>query len=818
MRKLSIKKIRIIKNKANITSVSKNRRKKGNYIYYKGRKIIFIITILTAFQLPAQNNFSIQGKVGDNNHLPVFATIQLIKNSKIVSYEITDDQGIFELKNIIQGDYKFVISSLGYKDFVKELKINHNIKFGEIILETDTKVLNTVVITSKKKAIKQTNNGIILNINNTALSKMKSSLDILELAPNVSFMNGLEILGSKRIKITLNGQSLNIKPDKIADFIGKLKPNTLKKIEIIDSGGANFESEQDAQINIYTTDNKGLIIELDSQVFYNKHLGTENDVSLYYQKNKYNYFVNIYHQYHQPHSKSFQKTDIGDSIFYNKISNSKLIRKSFYVSGGFNYKINNSSDLGFLYDYEYDIDKKHLINSNNGIISPNVTDSIIKTNHLFDNISNEHTASIQYKLKLDTLNSNLIINMEYNFSKLDISGQMQQDFYKDQSLLQSQRTSNNYDNTYRIVGIKTEWDKNFKNENELLSGIKFSATHIEDIMDFINKNNQSNSYLKKFIFRQNLLAAYTNYYFSLGKYNLSTGLRFEYTFNNFGTNSIDENNNHNFQILPNFKINRKFNKKHFLQLYVAKKISRPSYYIFNPNIDIYDIQNRYKGNPNLKPQEIYRLQINYNYNNKYSIIYKFDYQINNIANYTTYVPESGYILTSPVNTGYRYYHLLYLSIPVTITKSWKTYNKLYLAITDFNSDLFPNTYFNSCYLGGGNSNTINLSKKTDLYFNISYTGRNKYLNTTYEPRLSSNIYLSTKISKNAKLFIGLNDIFNTQENKYYKENNGIKINTYYKSNTRSVYINFRYTFEKGKEIDDNDINKILEPEKNRTGR
>src|SRR5690606_9613086 len=115
---------------------------------------IFFLTVIffigTAFSF-AQKNFSIKGKISDENKKPIEAvTIYLstVNDSTLINYTITDVKGEFDLQiNKVEVPTFIVASMLGYVDYSKQFpSITDHIQLGELFLIEDSNTLDEMVI------------------------------------------------------------------------------------------------------------------------------------------------------------------------------------------------------------------------------------------------------------------------------------------------------------------------------------------------------------------------------------------------------------------------------------------------------------------------------------------------------------------------------------------------------------------------------------------------------------------------------------------------------------------------------------------------
>ena len=111
------------------------------------RKSLFVIIVLllSIFNLQGKPMQMISGRIVNENNQPIeFATISL-KGTKFNT--VSDINGVFHLKAPM-GKFTLSASYMGYKDFEKEIIVNHSNRHNiEISLKSDVNMLDEVLVT-----------------------------------------------------------------------------------------------------------------------------------------------------------------------------------------------------------------------------------------------------------------------------------------------------------------------------------------------------------------------------------------------------------------------------------------------------------------------------------------------------------------------------------------------------------------------------------------------------------------------------------------------------------------------------------------------
>ncbi len=769
-----------------------------------------------------QNGYTVEGIIKNKEKKPLESIVVKLTEhndslSKVKYYAITGKNGKFIIKNVVANDYDIQIVSLNYKDQTKQLKINDNLNLNEIILEEDIKQLDEVTIKAKKKILKQTDEGIKLNVAGTKLSDFNSLSEILSLSPNISMVNGIEIVGSKNIGIIFNGVQLKLKPSQIPVFLQSIKPKTVKNIEIIDRVDASYDTKISGIIKINTVDDVGTMGTLSSTLIYNDFFGLTNGFSIYYNKSKIRLYASAYKSDKKIKFTEDENQIIGDAFFYDGNATRELKRQERVAIVGLDYKIDSLNTISILYDFTEDNDKDFNILSATQINTPEAIDSLIVGDTKLDHLNKVHTVSLQYNKTLDSLNSYFRVSSDYVSDNFKNPYSQKQQFYANTIFVEETLTNQSYNTLHNIFGVQIDWNKNYANGANFKAGAKYSFGNIDEDYYFINKTT-TQTLSNVFNYNENILSAYVSYRYKFKKSTLTLGLRNEYNFNTFGNNNRFDKKSDNFNILPTLYYVYNINKKNRTYFYFSKRIERPSYYQFNPSLQVSNAILQSSGNENLTPVDIYRFQTGYTFKNKYSAILRYDYRENVIISNSIFNDNTGITFSQPVNSGYFHNALMYISVPVKFTDWWESNNKINFRYTNYFSPLFINEDFEAFYNTFDSNHTFYLLRKIYINIDFNYIAKNKYLNTTNAAVFTSNFILSMPVIKDKFRFnLSITDLFKTQRNNYSRRINNIYSVTRSVFNSRGVYINFSYNFSSGKEIDDTLIEPIIEDEKRRSG-
>src|SRR5690242_10139219 len=117
--------------------------------------LVVTLTLITAAQAQRPDG-SIKGKLMDTAaKAPISdATVSVLraKDSSLVTYTLSNKQGVFEIKGLEEGDYRLVISHNAYgetKQTVTVSTTNKQVDLGSLAIQKDYKTLGEVVVKSE---------------------------------------------------------------------------------------------------------------------------------------------------------------------------------------------------------------------------------------------------------------------------------------------------------------------------------------------------------------------------------------------------------------------------------------------------------------------------------------------------------------------------------------------------------------------------------------------------------------------------------------------------------------------------------------------
>lgn len=278
------------------------------------RNKFFLIIILMFLQVNSLLSQNISGTVVDRNNLPVSDASILLKNNdaKITSVQ-SDETGKFSLSFKSVSDYTLEISHLGFKKSVIQINnCSQSLNLGEIILFSDTIVLNEITVQSTSQ-IQKVDRQILFP--NTV--QKESSFNGFSLLKKLSLagikVNDLEgtvtsLSNAGTVLLQINGA----KAEK--QEITAINPKNILRIEYIDNPGIKYGENIGSVINfILKQQVQGFNLGVNLNNAITTGFGNDNFYA------KYNQGISQFSVIYSTEYKSF------NDIFFDEVNNYKLL-------------------------------------------------------------------------------------------------------------------------------------------------------------------------------------------------------------------------------------------------------------------------------------------------------------------------------------------------------------------------------------------------------------------------------------------------------------------------------------------------------------
>src|SRR5450432_1621474 len=201
--------------------------------------INLIITSLPT--LHAQKEGSIKGIVKDTSANQPLAdatiTVLLAKDSSLVSFSRTNSNGFFSIRNMDKGDYRLLITHVGYRNLNKLFSVTNalaDIDFGTLFISNKSVLLDEVTITQEKPPVVIRNDTIEFNASSFKTKPNALVEDLLKKLPGVQVDKDGKIKsnGEEVKKILVDGKEFFGSDPKMATK--NLPADAVDKVQVFD--------------------------------------------------------------------------------------------------------------------------------------------------------------------------------------------------------------------------------------------------------------------------------------------------------------------------------------------------------------------------------------------------------------------------------------------------------------------------------------------------------------------------------------------------------------------------------------------------------
>jgi len=633
----------------------------------------FAIMMLLAFssQVNAQNNGKITGNVKDaqTRDAVAYATVVLtdqITRANVKSMQ-TDSVGNFVADNLPVGTFSLQLSFVGYDSFSKDsitLKPDSGIvNLGDILMHSaKNKVLNEVVVVAKRATLQNEDGKKVFSVNQSLVSQGGTAADLLQNVPTLQIdINGnVSLRGSTGVKILVDGKPSLIAGGDVTQLLQSIPASSIERVEVIANPSAKYDAEGQGIINI--------VLKKNSKAGFNGLValsgGTRDNYNgsgaLSYQTNKINIYGNYSLRNGDTYSNGFQyltflePTDA--TVFSNELFPSTTRNKVQNLKAGIDYSLSSKSILSI---------------SGNLNIRKTYRDELLDIDDLDAN-----GIPLQSSTQNNTTNSNgksyeldFDYSQHFNKPKEELTFNFAYSHSNSRNLQIYQNDSNNVDplesdlwnngNNYNIqadyilpTGSTGQFSVGYRGQISLGNNDQYAydldvdgAEPIYTFTDLFSSHNQ-------------IHAIYLNYKNQIKDFSYEIGLRGEDShlsatflgYNNSGiyTTPIDVPSK---GIYPSVFLTQKLADDQQLQFSFTNRVSRPTARELNPSTDFSDPTNFETGNPELIPETINSLELDYNKTWQHvTFTSGFYYErLNNVIKHIESDPVNGVITTTAEN-------------------------------------------------------------------------------------------------------------------------------------------------------------------------
>ncbi|MFK7774637.1 MAG: TonB-dependent receptor [Saprospiraceae bacterium] len=604
-------------------------------------KPLIITSLLFLFSINLQaQTASLKGLLEDENKSPVsFANVALFlaSDSSMLKVETSDEAGVFQLKNLREGNYFIVASYVGYSEMRKnniQLTANQQLDLGKINFNSSAVKLQEATVTASRVMVEVKPDRTVFNVEGTINSVGSDAISLLRKAPGVTVDNNdnINVLGRAGVLLYIDGKRLPLVGDDLKNYLQNLTAEQIDRIDIITNPGAKYEAEGNAGI-------------IDIRLKKDKSHGANGSISSTYMQGIYpKYNINSSGNYRNKKLNAFAAIGGGKGEGFNKIAFESLQNglildetndfkfdwKYYNVRFGVDFFLGENHTLGILFNNnggknEQDLVNRFLIRNGN---TPNLLDSSLVANTSSMRQRSQNTFNINYRFD-NQKGRSLNLDLDYGVFANDSERYQPNRYYDNEGNLLTE-IINSFDTPtdIDIYTFKADFEDKFLG-GQLGFGTKLSRVVSDNtflFFDEINGEPIQNDYRSNiFEYTENVYAAYVSYARALSKkWNISAGLRAEQTDAIVNLQAfVDDLKEPPVELnylnwFPNVGLTYQVNPKNMVALNVGRRINRPDYNVLNPFNNQLSQLSYERGNPFLNPEIVNNIELGYTYNYRYN--------------------------------------------------------------------------------------------------------------------------------------------------------------------------------------------------------
>ena len=790
-----------------------------NYVYCS------VFALATTIGFAQENNpVYVKGTVVENTtNTPLeyaSITLQSTTNAENITGDMTDESGKFSIP-VTPDTYQISIEYLGYKTFTIDAKqIAENLDLGTIKIDSDTEILDGVVIETRRSPVELQLDKRIYNVADDNVVKGGSASDVLDNIPSVEVDSegNVSLRGNESVRVLIDG-----KPSGLASNIGEalkmISSDALDRVEVITNPSARYEAEGGAGIiNIILKKghNNGVNGSVTANVGDPESYGING--SLNYKEKNFNFYTNIGYRNNKSYGNSTNETQYFDengdtSKFVNEYSKSINNRESFSGNFGFEWYLTDKLtwNQGFTYRKNNGNNPRNLRYDNYDELHNLLYSNTRETAEDDNRETAEYTTDFTYKFN-DTGHELFVSGTVSTNSDLENSDITTRDA---NNAIQASDLTLSKEKQLRHIA-RVDYVLPLGENGRLEAGYLGNFNELNTNFD-INSLDASGNYVPNDLYKNNLEykekvhALYTQYGDKFDRLSYMVGLRWEATeidVNQLTT--MDFNNKKYNNFFPSAFLNYELTDTENASISYSRRVRRPRGRMLNPISNYSSSINFFMGNPDLNPSFTDAFDLGYMkrwshltlnasaYYNKTTDAVQFVRRVDGVNEEGIPITISG-----PINLATEYRYGLELNLNYTPFSWWRLNGNVNIFqqstrgdynYTDFNGDLVSQNFDNDTFTWTGRINSrITLPAKIEWQTNFFYRGAQTTAQGKVLPIAAVNMALNKDILKDkASISLNVQDLFNSR--KFKVETNLPQATGYSEMQWRQRTVNLSFTY------------------------
>ncbi|QIL77662.1 TonB-dependent receptor [Hymenobacter sp. HDW8] len=667
--------------------------------------LLLVLTSLSSASF-AQNNTSLSGTVLDQQRAAVpFVNVTLVEaaDTALITGTVTELNGAFNLNAPRPGSFRLQVNGLGYKQWtspVFEIAAESGTRdFGSIVLAPSTQLLKEVKVQAMKPTVVQLADRTVVNVEGKALAAGNTAFDVLARAPGV-FVDqdgSIQLNGKAGVQIMLDGKRVYLTGKELQTVLRSMPAEQIRTLELITNPSAKFDAEGTAGvINLTLKKNQqtGLNGSVYAGAHYNGRAGYTAGGTLNAKHGAWNSFGSLDmaqrpNLYTIAANRTFDAS--GPGVQFRQDSRQTGTRKSPSLRVGTDYNFNDKHSVGITANVVL-ADESNVFRTETLLgADPDTSRQRVEARNTLNNQLISGTFNLHYLGKLDTLGTTISADADY----VTLTDETQSTFLNRYLTLnapeegKTQSLASDNPVRYDIYAAKVDYTKALGGKSELELGGKISQVRSNNELAFYTTSASERildvTRSNHFVYRENIVAGYTNFSISLGsKWKLQGGLRAEQTRSKGNSRTLGTTTARRYlDLFPSVFVQQQVSKEYQVSYQYSRRISRPRYEDLNPFVFFLDPYTFAQGNPQLRPQYTNSWQVSQTLKSTYNLTLGFARTADYIAEIPTQNAQDTLTLMQQRNVDHFDQVNGTLSVPVHLGSKWQINNVLSVAYQHF---------------------------------------------------------------------------------------------------------------------------------------
>ncbi|GAB5553472.1 MAG: outer membrane beta-barrel family protein [Saprospiraceae bacterium] len=654
--------------------------------------ILFVTLVFTSIQLIGQTA-SVRGTVISAEGVLDYATVivHAQADSTIVKVGATNESGQYRIPGLSAGTYFLEVSYVGLNTALTETftLTSTALKLEPITLQAQSAEIASVEVIAKRPMIEVLADKTVFNVENTLNATGTDGFELLRKAPGVIVDNNNNIIvdGKTGVQIFINGKPSILAGDDLVNYLRSLQSSDIAAVEIITQPSSKYDAAGNAGIiNIRLKKDKrlGTNGSLNAGYAYGQNSRYNGSLSL----NKRTKSSNLYGNYSGSTGTTFSFINLDRTQFgvrYDSESETLSDNTAHNFKIGYDWFPDDKHTFGVLVDAN--------LFSNTGEGFTNTPIIPLNTGNLSQTlVSNSNTrgdnqnlnGNLNYRFQ-DTLGHELTFDLDYGIYSRD------QNNFQPNRYLDGRTDAVLFERNYRMItptnidifSAKLDYSQDALGGKLALGG-RISLVETDNDFRFFNVTDGSDFFddtrSNRFLYTEQINAAYVNYNRKWEKWNIQLGLRAEQTISEgdlISAQSTPEDNvrRNYLNFFPSGGLTYTPSYTSSWALTYSRRIQRPTYQSLNPFESQIDELSFSRGNPFLQPQYTDNIKLSHTY--KYRLTTSLSYsKINDFfAKVTETLGEDRNFIMSR-NIANQEIWNVGVSYPFEVKKWWSVYLSL----------------------------------------------------------------------------------------------------------------------------------------------